>query len=206
LGDETIGSATLLALHGKDLFVQSIVPDIYDNAFAKQEQVVRFLVDEAQQYVFTEKDRKLLRDYLMAFLKDDGNEMAKTILLAFFGLESCLNKQHMKFISERTGRPAHEVYRSAHLLDEISRPSLKHKLQVCAFAIKETDQNGEFHDLTGNWDDLPHLRNDIMHGNVDPMTDWDVILRRLMSFLPRLRQLLKLIEDSAGATSGGTYF
>jgi hypothetical protein len=206
LGDETIGSATLLALHGKDLFVQSIVPDLYDNTFPKQEQVVRFLVAEAHQFVFTHKDRKLLRDYLMAFLNDDGNEMAKVILLAFFGLESCLNKHHKRFISERTGKPAHEVYRLAHLSEEISRPSLKHKLQVCAYTIKETDPDGSLHDLTHNWDDLPHLRNDVMHGNVDPMNDWDTILRRLIPYLPRLRALLRLMEETVGVSCTGTYF
>ncbi len=207
IGDETIGDATLLALKGKDLFVQSIIPEIYDKTFKNQERVVRILVDQAHQYNFTNKDRKLLHDYLLAFLNDDESDMAKAILLAFFGLESCLNKHHKQFISKLTGKTALDVYKAAHLgQDQLERPSLKNALQVCALAIKEADVDKQYEELTGGWDDLPKLRNDVMHGKVDVLSDWDDILRRLVPYLPRLRVLLKLIEDTIAASCSGAYF
>jgi hypothetical protein len=205
VGDETIGEATLLALEGKDLFVQSIIPELYDRAYAKQKKVVRFLADEAHKHELTQRDRKLLRDYLLAFLEDDADEMVKVITFAFISLEGFLNKHHKNFISHISGKTADEVYKLAHLHEHIKRPSLKHKLQVCAVAIKEWDKV-QATDLVGSWDDLPELRNGLVHGNVDPLNDWDSILRRLLPYLPRLRRLLALIDESVQTTSTGAYF
>jgi len=204
IGGEEIGQATFLALMGRDIFVQAIIPELYDSSSPKRSSVEDFLINEARKRQLTQKDKKLLHDYLVGYLADDPTQMAKTLFTFFYELESYLRDNHKEFIGRKTQQPVNELYKKANIEEGKKYPSLGDVLHLYSLAIKLTDQ-GEDELLTGDWEDLAKLRNEVMHGGVDILSDWNELLKRLLKYLPRVRQLLPLIEGITKKAYSGSY-
>ena len=210
LGDEVVGEATFDALQGRDLFVQAIIPELYNKIIGqlKRGAVERLLNEAALTLALTDKDKKVLHDYLLAYLNDDKTGMAKTMFTLFFELETYLRERHKEFVGRKTkGGTVGEMYDKIHTPEaERENPTLKTFLHLYSQTIKVTDEANEFGDLVGGeWDNLAKLRNDIVHGNVDPLQNWDSLMKRLLPSLPRIRRLLLLIESVTGKAYNGDY-
>jgi len=207
LGDESVGDATFFALRGRDLFVQSVIPELYDHPFEKRHDVERLLIDFVHAYVPGAKDKDLLHDYLFAYLTDDGSGMAKTLLIFFHDLESYMAKHHKEFIARISSKSPREMFQAAHLDDEaFNRPSLRQMFMVCALSMKTKEPSTQNDNLTKSWDDLGDLRNDIIHGRADHLKDWDVLLRRLVPQLARIREFLNKMVETTHISPIGDYF
>jgi hypothetical protein len=103
VGDESIGEATFQAISGKNLFVQSIIPEIYEKQYSQRHEVIQFLDElghslENNGYL-TKRDKKLLHDYLIGFLEDDSTKMAQTVFIFFYALENYLRETLPEFVA-----------------------------------------------------------------------------------------------------------
>jgi hypothetical protein len=206
IGDKTIGAATFYALQGRDLFVQSIIPELYDQHSGKRQIVERLLLTEAHKLNLTQRDKRLLHDYILGFLNDDSTTLATTLFALFFTLEGYLRSHHKEFIGRKGVGSVNEIFERANIPEpDRTRPTLKNLLNVYATTIKISDPTGEYKELLASWDGLTDLRNDLMHAKVDIFTNWDKFITRLIPFLPRIRQLLALIETTTGKTYEGIY-
>ena len=205
-GDEALGEATFYALRGRDLFVLSVIPELYDLQSPRCDAVARLLISEGHQFRFTQKDKTLLRDYLLSYIEDDSTKMATTLFALFHKVEGYLKNTHREFIGRKGFRQVKEIYEKAHIpesrWDALTLADLIH---VYMTAIKLFDTTNEFKNLLGGWENFTNLRNDLMHAKVDVLANWDELLKRLMPYLPRLRELISLIEQATGKQYDGIY-
>jgi hypothetical protein len=192
IGNEGIGEATFLGLKGVNLFVQSIIPELYTEDFPRRHLVERFVDEEAREKEFTKEDRKLIRDYLLGFLNDDATQMASTLYTFFAGLEKYLRLNHGKFIGLRTKKSTRDIYKAAGLESSKKHLALGDLLKVYSVAIEDADPNDK--ELSGNWDDLANVRNQVAHGDEDFEKKWKEHLKVLFVQLPRLHKLTSTIE------------
>lgn len=203
--EERIGQATFSALQGRDLLVQAILPELYDAPFAKGQAIKRFIDDEVRQVPLTDKDRDLLHDYLLGRLDDNAVRMMTVLFTFFVEIEQCLRGRYQEFACRQSTITMADWYQRAGLTDIKKNPAIGDVLRVTQEVIKAT-KAVEFPDLINDWEDLAKLRNEIAHGGVDILAQWDSLMHRLLRYLPRLRRLLPLIGSVTGRPCYGAYF
>ncbi|MEK6322900.1 MAG: hypothetical protein AABN33_14585 [Acidobacteriota bacterium] len=203
IGDEAIGQATFLGLAGRDLLVSSIVPELYESNFSKRTAVERILRDEASKQPLTQKDKKLLHDYLIGYLEDDSTQMARTLFTFFFELEEYLRRNFADFVVHRAQGSVKELYEKGNV-ELSSKPlTLGDTLNLYSLAITDNGEGEESLNRDG-WGELTAIRNGIVHG-VDILSRWSDTLRVLIESLPKVRHLLAIIEGVTGRTYAGSY-
>jgi len=203
--EERIGQATLSALQGRDLLIQAILPELYDAPFAKGQPIKRFFDDQLRNATLTDKDRDLLHDYLLGRLQDNAVRMMTVLFTFFVELEQCLRGRFQEFAGRQNSGSMAEWFERAGVTESKRHPALGDILQVCQTVISHGNFP-EYADLVGDWEDLASLRNEVAHGGVDILTQWDTLLKRLLRYLPRLRSLLPLLAKVTARPCYGSYF
>lgn len=203
ISNETIGQATFFALTGRDLFASSIIPELYQSHSPKRIELERILRDEAFNQPLTQKDKKLLHDYLLGYLEDDATQMATTLFTFFFEFEQYLRLNYAEFISRKTHQSVKEFCEQTKVVLSSKLPTLVDTLNLYSLAIKHSDKTEKLL-LTGDWADLVGIRNAVVHG-MDILPRWSDILKALINSLPKVRHLLLIIEDVTGNAYAGTY-
>ena len=202
VGREPIGEATFSGLRGIDLFVRSFVPELYSPEFSyassKRTVIENFINEEARNKEFTPEDKKLVRSYLIAFLKDDVTQMQSTLFTYLVDLEIYLRTKHAKFIGMKTQKPLKEAYQAASIEQSKKHLALGDLLRLYSMVIMSTDSDSKH--LCGSWDDLANLRNQVAHGDEEFEKKWKEHLTILFKQLARVRQLKSLIAVVDGAT------
>jgi hypothetical protein len=206
IGDEMIGEGTFLALRGRHLFVQSIIPELYDLQSPKTVSVALFLIENVRNQTLCSGDKQLLRDYLLAYLEDRPTKMESVISSYTSHQERYLRENHEEFIGRKTGKPVKEIYVLTHIPENSWKHlTLYYLLQLYSFTINMADDSKDHENLVGRWDDLPQIRNDIAHLRLEIESSWSALLARLIRYLSRLRQLHRLIEAVTGNRYNGPY-
>jgi len=209
VGDERIGKTTLRAVQGKDLYVQSIVPELYypDRHYPKKEEVEQFLrslKSSRPGLDLTTEDKALLHDYLLAFLEPNqgAKEMAKILYLFFAKLEYDLREGLYPFIHSKS-LTFKELAESAKIKKERGDfLGLGDLITLYTMAIRKEDSQIS---LPGS--DLARLRNEIAHGaSLSADHQWRDVLTRLLNELPGTRRLLATMQSNTavgGLDPGG---
>jgi hypothetical protein len=203
--DEKIGRGTFSALHGRDLLVQSILPELYDAPFDKAHDIKRAFDDDIRGVSLTDSDRNLLHDFLIGRLEGNPVRMMTALFTFFVEVEQCLRERHQEFVGRQHVGSLKEIYAKAGITDGKRYLTLGDVLRVYETVIKESSPI-EHGDLLGDWEDFAKLRNEVAHGGVDILGEWEAILRRLLLHLPKLRRLLPFISAITGRECAGTYF
>lgn len=197
LENEAIGEATLLGLRGRNLFAQSIVPELYERHYSERDSIERFLLDEAFDKHLTQQNKKLVHDYLIGHLNEDPTQMAMAVFGFFISVENYMRKNYKEFLGRTSGRPLKELLQVAGIEASKKPVSLGEILRLCSLAARSTNSNGApFSDE--DWQDFIHLRNIVAHGGIDFLSDWQEPLRILLRHLPRIRELIGLVESGTG--------
>ncbi len=205
-GDESIGDATFFALQGRNLFVQSIIPELYDLQSPNRQAVERLLVSAAHRLTLTQQDKKLLHDYLLGFLAEDSTQMATVLFAIFHKLEGYLRANHKEFIGRKNVGTFDAICDRANIPPSTrDRPSLRDLLHVLTTTIKLVDTPEQYQQVSANWDEFGQLRNDLVHAKVDVIANWDTLIKRLLQFLPKIRELLRSVEAITGKEYDGVY-
>jgi hypothetical protein len=199
-GNELIGDATFSQIHGKNLFAQSVVPELYNSRYStRRKPVEQFLVTQVQHKRLSQRDRRLLRSYLVGYLDESAAEIAKVMSNFFIDVETYLRENHKEFGERVTGKRIGELYEELHIDKE--KKALGAIFDVYSLAVKST---GRDPDDLGDLQKAAHLRNDVQHGNVNFLAKWDVLLQRLVDVLPRIRRLLSSVEAVTGEAYTGS--
>ena len=140
-GDESIGRTTFQAIKGKNLFVGSIIPEVYgevhDSLLSRAEEIQTFLVGIAHESYLKLRDKTLLHDYLLPYLRDDPADMARTIFTFCAELESFLRKRCEEFIG-RSGADLRALCEKLGILKDRRRYfTLEQLLNLCSAAIRD---------------------------------------------------------------------
>lgn len=192
-GNEAIGEATLRGIGGKNLFVQSIIPEIYDPKYSPEtvEDFVLKVVKPLDKEL-SKPDRRLIREYLLAHLERRPGHM-RSVLFGFVSdIESYLQEASRDFVGQALRRGFEDVAKEAGLREGSSdQRTLGNMLRVLQYAAKLSGSNVDL----GGLDSLGELRNDIVHGRADFAKDWDKLLERFLKVLPQTRRFLHLIEQ-----------
>ncbi|MBA3805192.1 MAG: hypothetical protein H0X14_05710 [Acidobacteria bacterium] len=132
--------------------------------------------------------------------------MATILFALFHKVEGYLKNTYKEFIGRKGLGQVKDIYEKAHIPDS-NRDALTlvNLLHIYLTAIKLFDTANEFKNLQGGWENFTNLRNDLMHAKVDVLANWDVLVKRLMPYLPRLRELISLIEETTGKQYDGIY-
>lgn len=208
VGDEMIGEATFKAIRGRNLFVQSIVPEVYETHNPRSEQIERFLQDVERSTTFSRdllpRDKRLLHDFLMGHLKKEPTLMAQTLFIYFFDLENYLRNNHQQFIN-RVSPPIKDLYQLANISKDSGKfLSLGDLLNLYSLALNKSEK-AEYHGLLSNWQILARIRNKLAHGDLDVDSVWEKTLRDLLTELPKIHSLLSYIENTTEKKFVGTY-
>jgi hypothetical protein len=194
-GDESIGRTTFQAIKGKNLFVRSIIPEVYEaheSVVSRAEEIQTFLMGMAHESDLKPRDKKLLHDYLLPYLRDNPADMAKTIFTFCAELEGFLRKRCEEFIG-RSGSDLKTLCEKLGISKDRRRHfTLDQLLNLCSLAIRET---GKPASAQKDWQPLAQLRNDVAHGDFDLMSDWQTPAKVLVDCLPGVRDLTRSILD-----------
>jgi uncharacterized protein with HEPN domain len=184
--------------------VQGLIPDLYDTLSPNRQIVADFLSSEGRKLSWTKRDKRLIRDFMFGLLANDATQMATPLFALFHKLEAYLKSTYKEFIGRKGGK-VNDIFAKAHLRSEDQeRPTLKNLLNVYTVAIKATESHPD-KSLSASWDQLAELRNDLIHANVDLLADWQSVLKKLFPFLPRIRQLISMIENETRRDYDGIY-
>jgi hypothetical protein len=206
LGWPEIGDSTFTAIQGRDLFIEGIIPEFYTDPFSKADAtaVGRFLTDNVKGSALGVLDRKLLRDYLLGFLHQKESDMKKTIANFVIDHEGFLRDRHKEFCERITKQPVHAVYEAAEIGKSNDLFTLHECLKIYGVAIKSANLTDKLH-LCGGWEPLAQVRNAVLHGRVNLVAQWKEQLQKVLSQLPRLRELVALIETETRKKYPGSY-
>lgn len=210
VGDETIGDATFHAIQGRNLFVQWIIPEVYDKRSSEGYEIERFLLDvvhpsEAQSKSLTQRDKKLLHDYLHGYLESDPTRMAQTLFTFFFELENYLRNNLQEFIG-RSGLSMKELYNEARIIKETNKfLSLGDLLNLYRLAIEHIKPNTQALMLKEDWQELARIRNKIAHGDVDFLKNWDEMLKGVLKQMSGIHELVSLVTTVTRNQYIGSY-
>jgi hypothetical protein len=199
VGDELIGEATFAAIKGKSLFIQSIIPEIYDEQFEGSAKIERFLKDleeKTEWYQLTQQDKNLLHDYLIGLLRDDTIKMAETLFIYFFSLEKFLRENHNQFTKRIIDRPENikAIYDEVNQSRAGKQLTLGDLLRVYRKGLEYSEYK-ERAAILDNWQDLALIRNKVAHGDIDLLTNWEEIISRMLKHLLNVHELVSLIEE-----------
>lgn len=192
IGDELIGDATFKGVRGVNLFVATIIPELYERPYKRGSEVEHFLDIEARDKDLTDEQWQLIKDYLIAFLEENPSKMRTHLFGYYTSSESFLREHLGKFIGLVVKRPLKEVYEAAEIkMSQGKYLSLGDFLQVYSWAIKKTDPDNK--QLCGDWGGFIKIRNEIMHGEQKIEDKWQEHLKVLFAHLPRLHKLITYI-------------
>jgi hypothetical protein len=200
-GNEDIGDSTFNAIEGRNLFIQSIIPELYDEPDSDIKwEIDRFLREvehnEPHAKDLSQEDKKILHDYFLGLLKDNYSLTAQTLFIFFYSLEGFLRERHKEFISEllKSGPAIGELYKEINFGKAPGKfLSLGDLLRIYKLAIERV-KAPEYSLLLNEWQDLVVVRNRIAHGDVDFSKDWRDIMTTLVKQLDTIHRLVELIE------------
>jgi hypothetical protein len=98
----------------------------------------------------------------------------------------------------------HAVYEAAEIGKSNDLFTLHECLKIYGVAIKSANLTDKLH-LCGGWEPLAQVRNAVLHGRVNLVAQWKEQLQKVLSQLPRLRELVALIETETRKKYPGSY-
>lgn len=189
---DRISKATFQAIRGMDLFVNNIIPELYEEYFSHKDEIERWFSEVSKQTVMEAK--KLVHDYLHGYLKQRNADIKIVLFTLFNELEEFLRENHIKF-AVKNGLDPVDVYRVIHYKDIAKHIPLG---TLFEFYHHVVELNGQTPGLkwSGSFRDLSHLRNKPFHGDWDFHREWDTSLKLIVNSWPGLKQLIEIIAKT----------
>src|ERR1051326_6084358 len=192
-GDAAIGGATFKALTGKNLLVQSIIPELYEGTYsqAKKSVVDSFVLKNLSQIVLTDRDRTLLHDCLLGYINDDPAEMAKTLLIFLVGLGSYLRQAMGEYVGKYSEVGLGALMQQANIAKADSKfLVLGDLLRLYGLSVPE-----EYQQVVKDLQPLTEIRNGLAHEGTDVLENWEKHLERLVQILPAARRFVEFLQE-----------
>ena len=203
-----IAEATFREIAGKDLFVQTILPELYelpldDSVKEKVKDIELFLKDQVQRRPIGTQDRNLLHDALLAYLKGAPSEMVKTLLIFFIDVESYLRDNLLEFIGRALQKDPYTYLEERGMPKEKGKFATLGDLLTLYHSVLNQIGNRELAHLDTSafvW-----VRNQIAHEGVNAVVQWRDIISKLVDNLGGVRDILAGVQDVTKRPFVGTY-
>lgn len=202
-GEGKIGVATFAVLGGLDLFVQSILPELYPKITETHGDVELFLKGSTRAHEVGQGGRNFLHDYLLGVLHSIPAESNSVLYRLFAEWEQYFRENHGAFLERRSlnlgslaraaGIPREKSWKDFTLVDI---------LQVCWQGLKDSP-DGKL--IGGDWEQLTTVRNAVMHYKTEELAAWQAIVRILLEHWRRVISLICMIERQTGVPFTGLY-
>ena len=197
-GGEMIRNASFKAMEQKDLFVHSVIPEIYDQDDVtpiRKEEVLLFLKKLHEQVtnglVLSDGDVALLHDGLYGYLTDNPTHSAKALFALFSDTERYLRNSYRELFG-RKAIPLKVIgERAKVVLDSKKHVSLGDLLKLL-YHLGEACGDTRLQWSQGQ--NFAELRNALMHGGLDTVSLAD--LEKVVQYLSGLRQLLETVGEN----------
>lgn len=189
---DRISKATFKAIRGMDPFVNNIIPELYEKYFHNKVEIERLFSEVSMPTVMEAK--KLVHDYLLAYLKQKNAEIKIVLFTLFNELEEFLRENHRAF-AVKNGLQVDEVYKVIHYKDHAKQITLG---TLFDFYYHVVELNGQTHDMkwAGSLKELSHLRNKPFHGDWDFHREWDTSLKLILKSWPGIKKLIEIIKKA----------
>src|SRR5579863_154332 len=172
VGDQKIAEATFRETQGRDLYVFSIIPEVYDKEHAsKRPRIERFL-NEHGRGKLSGRHKKLIHEYIKGVLVGRTADITKCVSNFFIDVEAYLRDAVSAFVELRLDVKLHSIRSEA----GVSKPSvddftLGDTLRVYQYVQKRNPVGSE--ELQQTWDPVVDIRNKIQHGRVKWQQKWE---------------------------------
>jgi hypothetical protein len=224
---EELGKSTFNAIHGMDLFVNGIVPELYQQDLSPEviEEIEHLLRSEAQALRQSTAISKMIHDYVLAYLSKDETTMATTLLALFMSFERYLSVHFGEFVGRHSKKAMREVInevvergksfqqKKGAEADEQTHASEKDRdykkwglwalLAGYSIAIETHSKSATVH-LAWRWEDVAEIRNGLAHYRDNLLEDWQRPLTIALRNLPRMRELIELVQRVTNKPYTGT--
>jgi hypothetical protein len=199
---DRISESTFKAVHGKDPFVHSIIPELYERFYSSRKDIEGALSRTRKQVIAAHK--KLIHEFLLAYLEGKNIEIGRVLFTFFTELEEYFRENHREFIGRNSLSPG-KVYDAVGMpQDSRKYINLGHLFNIFAYIVKEKALSDDVL-LAGDWNSLVELRNKPLHGALNYSEEWRASLETLLQYLPRLRRLIEVIYDCTSKEYNFTY-
>jgi hypothetical protein len=202
--EERIGTATFNAIHGTDLFVQNLIPELYEDHSTDRAHVEPWLRREASRVTLEPIDKRLIRHYLVGYLKGNDDAMASAVFGWFRPIERYLRETHASFIGiycdkvknvKAVYKETSENLRTPALAEDGARHSLGFLLESCCVAIR-TIGDERYTGIAKEWLEFVTVRNKFVHGeDSDYSRNRLAPLEVLLRYMNKIHLLLQLISE-----------
>jgi hypothetical protein len=208
--DERIGRATFDAIEGVDLFVQTLVPQLYRQEQSRTERmkVERFLRQHAFGLHLSNADKKLIATYITGYVSKRESQMATAVYEWFAPLEMYLRDNYQRFINtickQQVGvkeieAEARNKIAKGVIGSIVAKHTLRHFLEACVVAVVRCGGEASFLASDLNVQDFVSVRNDAAHFETRKfVTDWESALRIVLNNLPAIEALISAVEKATG--------
>ncbi len=199
-----IAESTFREIKGKDLFVQTVIPELYEvRRDKKVEEVEQFLKTQVEGKLLTTQDRSLLHDALLAYLRNSPSEMVKTLLIFFIDIESFLRDSLNEFIGRLIQEDPVRFLEKAGIAREKGRfLTMGDLLKAYSLALNSNGQDRvQRLDIAA----FVRSRNLIAHEGVNALVQWREILGGVVESLVGVREILSAVQDVTKRPFVGTY-
>jgi hypothetical protein len=183
----------------RDEFIYGIMPEEYEQIRLHHKEVERFLEGIGREAVLS--NRRLVREYLLAYIGGKQPEMKKVLFIYLTELEEYLRET----LAESIRLAATDLYFG---MGSMGAPKSSYLSlgQLLRFASRVAMSKQLSRQEPGpNWDGLVELRNRLLHGDLDLDKDWSTPLTTLLEYSPRLASLLSAMPHSATGDYSFTY-
>lgn len=198
---DRISTATFQAIRGKDLFVYNVLPELYEKYFSHKDEIERVFTELSKPTVIEAK--KLVHDYLLAYLKQKNAEM-KIVLFTFFNeLEEFLRDHHTT-LAVSNHLDLIDLYKKIEYKDNAKHIALG-KLFDFYYQVAVTLGVNPGSKWAADLKELAQLRNKPLHGDWDFRNEWKASLQLVLKSWPWIKIIVDLIKSSEEVEYEFTY-
>jgi hypothetical protein len=190
-GSSKIGPATFEILEGRDLFAQSLIPELYPKKGSHYDEAERFLKGSIEAKKLGAGGKNFLRNFILAVLNEKPSDMVTAFFQLFYDWEAYLRDAHSEFLG-RMGAAPGRIYKEVGIPVEkrYEEFTFVDVLQIYSRALRDRSEGK----LIGtDWQQLTTVRNQTAHARIDP-GHWQEPLKSVLQHWKRMHLLICLVE------------
>lgn len=199
---DDIGEESLESAIGRNFPVAGIVPELYSRSLKVpkelRESIEKWVYSHVDTRKLNEEESDIIHRYLKGLILKDEDHVYEVLNYFFRKLEKFLRTSWPSFVKARVGKK-----KVPEILDKAGIPEEKRSkffalgelFAIYSKAIQmEPKDKSEKKMLVGVWNEIAKLRNKTIHGELEPLSDWQEILNLLINYFPKIQLLKEMIE------------
>lgn len=197
--NDDISEAAIRAVGGKDLVVNSFLPELYKQEVERSKS--RRIEDLVRSKIIPIKlepgERERIHDCLVAVIDNNQYRFVSALITTFGECEKYLRDNTHHFLNKVLQKRAiSEIFRKVGIDKDKKRKllALGDFLNIFAATIKKANIAKE-EELHRGWQEAAKVRNSCVHGEINLDRDWESAIVVFSEFLSRYRKLHEIVSN-----------